>query len=77
MLTTFNALFGGLALGSVLGVLMPDLKTINTMIPMVALPIVLLGGSFASVKSFIWPLFLISYLSPVRFTFQGLILTEF
>ena len=65
MLSVFNALFGGMALGTVLGVLLPDINTINTTLPLIGLPLTLLGGSFVTVKSLIWPLFLLSYLSPV------------
>ena len=75
--SVFNAFLSGMAIGSILGVLLPDLRSINSAMPLVALPLVLVGGSFVTVRSLIWPLFLISYISPVRFVFQGLVLTEF
>ena len=63
--TILNALLAGMALGSVMGVIMPNLKTINAAMPLFALPLVLVSGSFVTVRSLIWPLFLFSYLSPV------------
>ncbi len=73
----FGTYFAGSAIGSIVGVLMPDQTAITTSIPIFAIPMVLLSGAFASVKNMIWPLFLLSYLDPLRFVFQGFILTEF
>ena len=64
-----NALLSGMALGSVLGVVLPNLKAINSAMPIFAMPLVLTCGAFVTVRSLIWPLFLFSYLSPVRFVF--------
>ncbi len=69
LLSVFNSLFGGMALGTVLGVLLPSIKEINNSLPMVALPLTLLGGAFVSVRSLNWLLFVLSYLSPIRFTY--------
>ncbi len=67
--SVFNAFVSGMALGSVLGVLMPDLRSINSAMPVFSMPLVLVSGAFVTIKSLIWPLFLFSYLSPVRFVF--------
>ena len=69
MLSVFNALFGGMALGTVLGVLLPNIKEINNSLPMVALPLTLLGGAFVSIRSLPWILFILSYFSPIRFVY--------
>lgn len=58
-----------MALGSVLGVMLPDLRSINSAISLFALPAVSICGAYATVKSLVWPLFLLSYLSPIRFAF--------
>lgn len=75
--TVFNGLLCGLAMGSMAGVIAPDLKTLSAINPLVTLPNMLVAGSFVTVRSLTWPLFLMSYLTPVRFIFQGLILVEF
>lgn len=67
--TVGNSLLCGLAVGSVAGVLSPNLKTVSSIMPMITLPNMLVAGSFVSVRSLTWPLFLISYMTPIRFIF--------
>lgn len=76
-LTVGTGMLCGLAVGSMAGVIAPDLKTVSAVVPMITLPNMLVAGSFVTVRSLTWPLFLLSYITPVRFIFQGLILLEF
>jgi len=69
VLCVFNGLLGGMAMGVILGVMLPNLETVSLALPIVGLPLVMLTGAFVSVKSLIWPLFILSYLSPVRFVY--------
>lgn len=75
--TIGNSYVFGLASGSVTGVFAPNLKTIASINPLLTLPNMLLAGSFVSARTLTWPLFLLSYLTPIRFIFQGLVLLEF
>lgn len=45
----FNALFSGMALGSVLGVIFPNLKAINSAMTIFSMPLVLVCGAFVTV----------------------------
>lgn len=67
--TVGNGLISGLAVGSMVGVLAPNLKTVSAISPLITLPNMLVIGSFVSVRSLTWPLFLLSYMTPVRFIF--------
>jgi len=49
LFSVFVSFLSGMAIGSILGVLLPDLRSINSAMPIVALPIVLVGGSFVTV----------------------------
>lgn len=69
LLSVFNCLLGGMSLGTILGVMLPDMETANLALPLVGLPLVMLSGAFVSIRSLLWPLFLLSYLSPVRFVY--------
>jgi ABC-type multidrug transport system permease subunit len=77
LLSVFNCLLGGMALGTILSVIMPSLESVNLILPIVASPLVMLMGSFVSVKSLNWVLFLFSFLSPVKYVYQGMLLIEF
>jgi ABC-type multidrug transport system ATPase subunit/ABC-type multidrug transport system permease subunit len=73
----FGSFLGGIALGTLVGVIVPKIENIGAAIPIIALPMFLVAGFLAAVKTMAWPLRIFSFISPLRYAFQGLILNEF
>ena len=72
-----GAFIGGSGFGMVLGILAERIEDLGALIPIIVLPQLVVVGYFASVESMTWPLYIFSFASPVRYVFQGTILTEF
>ncbi len=51
------------------GVLIDEKKHIGAVIPFLALPLFIVAGFFQNVKEMAWPLRVISYISPFRYTY--------
>lgn len=72
-----GSFLGGYSYGMILGVLADRIEDLGALIPIIVLPQLVVVGYFASVESMTWPLYIFSFSSPVRYSFQGFILTEF
>lgn len=68
---------GGSSLAIVISVVVNSMQEVGAVNPIIILPANVIAGFFAQVKNVLEPLRTISYLSPVRFMFQGTILAEF
>lgn len=77
LLSYLGAFIGGGSIGLLLGILADKLEDVGALFPVFILPQFIVAGFFANVKNMTWPLYLLSFISPIRFTFQGMILTEF
>lgn len=64
-------------LGDLLSLLLRNVELVNTTFPMTVVPLLLLGGFSANIKSIPWHMKIYSYLSFFRFSFQGIIDIEF
>ena len=73
----FGSFLGGIAVGTLVGVFVAKIENIGAAIPIIALPMFLVAGFLAAVKTMSWPLRIFSFISPLRYSFQGLILNEF
>lgn len=73
----FGSFLGGVSLGTFVGVFVSKIENIGAAIPIIALPMFLVAGFLAAVKTMAWPLRIFSFISPLRYSFQGLILNEF
>ena len=72
-----GSFFGGGAFGMILGVIAEKIEHLVALVPAIVWPQLIVVGYFANVESMTWPLYIFSFTSPARYTFQGLILTEF
>ena len=72
-----GAFIGGGGLGLILGIVANKIEDVGALFPVFILPQFIVAGFFANVKNMTWPLYILSFISPIRFTFQGMILTEF
>ena len=72
-----GAWMGGAALGLFSATLIRNVEDMGAVNPILALPLIVCAGFFASIKTITWPLFIYSFLSVPRFTFQGVSLVEF
>ncbi len=75
--TVIGNYLGGAALGNFIGVIAKRKEDINTIIPLVALPLFAISGFFVAVKSMTWPLRILSFISILTYNLQGKILNEF
>ena len=78
---SFLIVLGGEILGKtlsiILGIIGDSIEDAATLIPIIVVPSFITAGFVVDVKSMTFPIRILSYLSPIRFCFQGLILTEF
>jgi ABC-type multidrug transport system ATPase subunit len=72
-----GSFIGGLTLGMFVAVSVSRLELIAPMTSILTIPVFLVSGFFANIKTISWPLFLYSYISPLRFIFQGMTTVEF
>ena len=77
----FFSIVGGFLTGNSLGFMIGSIATsaeqVSALIPITILPFMLVNGFFANLKTVNPFLLGFSYLSPIRFAFQGACLTEF
>ena len=72
-----GSFLGGGAFGMLMGVIAQRIETLGALVPALVLPQLVVAGYFAAVETMVWPLYIYSFVSPARYTFQGIILTEF
>lgn len=77
LFSLFASFFGGGAFGLILGVIAERMTDLSLLLPAIVFPQFVITGYFANVKTMTWPLYALSFASPARYAFQGLILTEF
>lgn len=68
---------GGGSMAIIISVMVDTFQDVSAMGPLIILPVNILAGYFAKTKDIMEPLRTISYLSPMRYAFQGAVLTEF
>ncbi len=73
----FIGWMGGAAIGMFISMIVNSVEDTGPFLPLVVLPQVVIAGFFANIKTIGWPLFLFSYITPVKFAYQGLLLVEF
>lgn len=64
-------------MGDLLSLWLKNIEMVNTTFPMTAIPLLLLSGFTANIKTIAWHMKVYSYLSFFRFAFQGIIEIEF
>lgn len=67
----------GQSFSGILGALGDTIEKVATFVPFILLPVMLTAGFIGNLRSSIFIIQWLSYLSPMRFTFQGLSLVEF
>ena len=67
----------GSSFGLLISAVADKFADMGALMPIVVLPMILVSGFFANILTITWPLRIYSYLSPIRFIFQGLVLNEF
>lgn len=72
-----GSFLGGGAFGMILGVASESIDELGTLAPSILLPQLVVAGYFANVRTMTWPLYIFSFITPARYSFQGFILTEF
>lgn len=73
----FCAWMAGASFGLIISMIINHIEESGPLAPLILLPQIIVAGFFASIKTITWPLFIYSFISVPRFTFQGLITTEF
>jgi ABC-type multidrug transport system permease subunit len=68
---------GGSSIGFMIGSMADDMETVSLLIPLFVLPLMLCNGFFGNLKDSNIFIQGFSYISPPKFFFQGLTLTEF
>lgn len=76
-LFNFFSHLGGGSVGLVVAAIGETYQQLAIINSITMLPMFVVSGFYANVLTISWPLRIYSYLSPVRFSFQGLILNEF
>ena len=61
----------------ILALLADNLEQVSTLVVFILMPLLVCCGFVVNVKSSTWPIVILSYISPMRFAFQGLLLNEF
>lgn len=69
--------FCGMSLGLILSAIAERFDDLGALTPIIILPMMFSSGFFANIFTITWPLRIYSYISPMRFSFQGLILNHF
>lgn len=75
----FNNLsfIGGTSMGLLISAISNRLDDIGTFTPIIVLPMLTVTGFFINIFNITWPLRIYSYISTLRFLFQGFIMNEF
>ena len=71
------AILAGTSMGLLISAMADKFEDMGALMPIIVLPMALVSGFFANILTITWPLRIYSYLSPIRFIFQGLVLNEF
>ena len=73
----FGTAFAGQAFSGILSTLGDKIEEVSTFTPFILGPVMLCSGFMANLKTATIPIQILAYLSPIRFAFQGVVLTEF
>ena len=82
MLYTYFFIFvgcyiSGQSISGILASLGDQMETIAPLVPLVVLPLMVSSGFMANLQTATFPIRWIAYISPIRFVYQGVALTEF
>jgi len=67
----------GMSLGLIMSAIAERFDDLGALTPIVIIPMMFSSGFFANIFTITWPLRIYSYISPMRFSFQGLISNHF
>lgn len=73
----FVGFMGGSAIGMLMTMMVNKIEDTGPVTPLMIIPQIVVAGFFASIKTITWPLFILSFISPARFAYQGMMLVEF
>ena len=70
-------MIAGVGVGILISAVGDDLGQVTSLSPVITLMFLILSGFFIDVYSMTWPIRIMSYISPIRYLYQGFLLNEF